>query len=79
LESLFDRDYRVPRDIPVIGYDDIQSAAYFSPPLTTVRQDKKRLGQEAVGLLLDIFRGKLGENEPKDIIIDCELIVRGTT
>jgi len=59
--------------------DDIQAAAYSSPPLTTVRQDKKRLGKEAVGLLLDIFRGDLNENEPKDIIIDNELIIRGTT
>ncbi|MDF2814718.1 MAG: LacI family transcriptional regulator [Paenibacillus sp.] len=79
LESLFERDYRVPQDISVIGYDDIQSAAYFSPPLTTVRQDKKRLGQEAVGLLLDILRGNLDENESKDIIIDSELVIRGTT
>jgi LacI family transcriptional regulator len=79
LESLFERDYRIPQDISVIGYDDIQSAAYFSPPLTTVRQDKKRLGQEAVGLLLDIFRGNLDENESKDIIIDSELVIRGTT
>ncbi|WP_438347430.1 LacI family DNA-binding transcriptional regulator [Paenibacillus sp. FA6] len=79
LESLFERGFRVPEDISVIGYDDIQAAAYSSPPLTTVRQDKIRLGKEAVGLLLDIFRGNLDVNEPKDIIIDNELIIRGTT
>lgn len=79
MESLFERNYRVPEDISVIGYDDIQAASYFSPPLTTVRQNKKRLGQEAIGLLLDIFRGDLDENESKDIIIESELIIRGTT
>jgi len=79
MESLFERNYRVPEDISVIGYDDIQAASYFSPPLTTVRQNKKKLGQEAIGLLLDIFRGDLDENESKDIIIESELIIRGTT
>jgi LacI family transcriptional regulator len=79
IESLSEQAYQVPQDISVIGYDDIQSAAYYSPPLTTVRQNKKRLGQEAVGLLLDIFHGNLDESESKDIMIDSELIVRGST
>lgn len=69
LESLFERDYRVPQDISVIGYDDIQAAAYSSPPLTTVRQDKKRHGQEVIGLLLDIFHGNLDQNESKILLL----------
>lgn len=79
MESLFERGFRVPRDVAVVGYDDIQAAPFFSPPLTTVRQDKLKLGREAVGLLMDMLRGELGENESKDIFIENELIVRGST
>jgi LacI family transcriptional regulator len=79
MESLFQRGFRVPQDVAVVGYDDIQAAPYFSPPLTTVRQDKLKLGREAVGLLMDMLRGELGENESKDIFIANELIVRGST
>lgn len=78
LESLYERNYRVPQDVAVAGFDDVQAAAYFSTPLTTVRQDKKRLGLEAIGLLLEMFRGELDATASKDVIIECELIVRGT-
>ncbi len=42
----------VPGDVSVVGFDDIPEAAYFEPPLTTVRQDFTALGQQAVDLLL---------------------------
>ncbi|MHA0857211.1 LacI family DNA-binding transcriptional regulator [Paenibacillus sp. CMAA1364] len=79
MESLLERGYRIPQDIAVVGYDDIQAATYSSPPLTTVRQDKMRLGKEAVGLLLEMLRGNIEEDESKDIIIENELIIRATT
>lgn len=43
---------RVPRDIAVVGFDDIAMAAYLNPPLTTVRVDASGLGQRAVDLMM---------------------------
>ena len=43
---------RVPEDVSVVGFDDIPEAAYFDPPLTTVRQDFDELGRLGVQLLL---------------------------
>ncbi len=42
----------VPGDVSVVGFDDIPEAAYFEPPLTTVRQDFEALGRQAVDLLM---------------------------
>ncbi|MNI59909.1 HTH-type transcriptional regulator AscG [compost metagenome] len=79
IESLFEYGVRVPEDVSVIGYDDIQAAPYFTPPLTTVRQDKIRLGQEAIGLLINMLHGTLDENVSKDVLIENELVIRGST
>lgn len=78
MESLIEHHYEIPKDVPVIGYDDIQAAAYMSPPLTTVRQNKSRLGQEAVELLVQMLSGDLDAHASMDIIVESELIIRGT-
>ena len=50
----------VPDEISVVGFDDIPEAAYFAPPLTTVRPDFEGVAREALALLLDqITEGRL--------------------
>lgn len=49
---------RVPEDISVIGYDNIELAEYFSPPLTTVHQPKRRVGKNAFEILLERIKDK---------------------
>ena len=70
------RDTRidVPDDVSIIGYNDIPSAAYFSPPVTTVRQDIYQAGRILVAKLLRILDG----DAPKSALIKTELIVRQT-
>lgn len=67
---------RVPQDCAVIGFDDIQLAALITPPLTTVRIDKYRLGQQAMITLLDMVENNTQEPPPK--LLDVELIVRAS-
>ncbi|NOZ55193.1 MAG: substrate-binding domain-containing protein, partial [Calditrichaeota bacterium] len=66
----------VPGDFSVVGFDDILSASVTSPPLTTVRVDKERIGQTAVELL---FRLMEDPNDVATVYVPTELIVRGST
>ena len=49
---------RVPKDVSVVGFDDLRLAAYTSPPLTTVHQPAKEIAEVATRLLIDLTRGK---------------------
>lgn len=64
---------RVGADISVIGFDDIALARHTTPAITTMRQDKKRLGQTAADLLTKIIDGK---PIPTPLVIPTELVVR---
>ncbi len=66
----------VPQDISVIGFDDIPGAAFFSPPLTTVRQDFHSLGVSCIHLLAAALAGR-PPMEP--VLVPPQLVVRGST
>jgi DNA-binding LacI/PurR family transcriptional regulator len=67
----------VPRDISVVGFDDIQGAAYNTPSLTTVRQPLIRMGTIAAQTLLERIEGRA--DYPIEIAIEPELVVREST
>jgi DNA-binding LacI/PurR family transcriptional regulator/serine phosphatase RsbU (regulator of sigma subunit) len=58
IEALTARGLRVPEDVAVVGFDDIDEARFAMPPLTTVRQAPRQLGIEAVRLVLALAAGK---------------------
>lgn len=64
---------RVPDDVAIVGFDDIEIARYTEPPLTTVRQPILDIGREMVRMVLRLFAGE--QIEP-DVILPTELIVR---
>lgn len=64
----------IPGDVSVVGYNDIPSAAYFSPQLTTIKQDIYQAGRVLVAKLMRILDGE----KPKSALIKTELIVRET-
>jgi LacI family transcriptional regulator len=68
---------RVPGDISVVGFDDIQIAAYNTPSLTTVRQPLIRMGTIAAQTLLERIETK--KLEPREIAIQPELVIREST
>jgi DNA-binding LacI/PurR family transcriptional regulator len=68
---------RVPQDVSVVGFDDIQSVAFISPPLTTVRQPLQKMGEIAARTLLDRIEGRA--KYVPEIKIEPEFVVRGST
>ncbi len=68
---------RVPKDISVVGFDDIQGAAFHYPSLTTVRQPLREMGEIAMQVLLERIEGR--EDYPKEIAVQPELVVREST
>lgn len=66
---------RVPDQLSVVGYDDVELARYVTPPLTTVHQPKLRMGELAMQMLLDILDGHPVQHQ----LLPTDLIVRGST
>ncbi len=77
IKALKEEGFNVPGDISVVGFNDEVICAFSDPPLTTVKQPKKLMGETAANLLIDIIEKK--EIVNKNIILDTEIIVRGTT
>jgi LacI family transcriptional regulator len=77
IRSLRDAGLRVPEDISVIGFDDIQGAAYHTPSLTTIRQPLNSMGNRSAEILLQRIRGL--QEYPEEVSIMPELIVREST
>ncbi len=71
---------RVPQDISVVGFDDIEQAEYFIPRLTTIRQDRQLLGQTAANLMMRRLEDE-APTPPDDLVklLDVELVVRDST
>jgi DNA-binding LacI/PurR family transcriptional regulator len=70
------RGLRVPEDVSVTGFDDLFFAAYLQPPLTTVRQPMRHMGQLAME---NLFKLMSGEESVAQIKVEAELIVRAST
>jgi len=71
------RGLSIPGDVAVTGFDDIEDAAWFAPPLTSVRQPLMEMGRQAVRTLLAEFRD--GSAGPTTIPLQAELRVREST
>lgn len=72
--ALGSRGLRVPEDVAIVGYDDIDQARLGSVPLTTVRQPQYELGRIAAELMLK--EAKLGESSVENINFQPELVIR---
>ena len=79
IRALRDAGRRVPEDVSVVGFDDIQSAAYQNPALTTVRQPLRQMGVVAAETLLQRISSTKRSDYPKQIVLQPELMVRQTT
>src|ERR1035441_2297019 len=77
IRAFMDHGLRVPSDISVVGFDDIQGAAYHNPSLTTIRQPLQQMGVVAARILLQRIRGQAAF--PDAVPILPELVIREST
>ena len=74
MSRLQQKGVKIPEEMSVIGYDNIELSEYFSPPLTTIHQPKRRVGKNAFEILLERIKNK--EHERRIFEMHPELIER---
>ena len=77
IRAIRDHGLRVPEDISVVGFDDIQSAAFHNPSLTTIRQPLHEMGTIAARVVLQRVRGE--NSVPHMLPVLPELVIREST
>jgi LacI family transcriptional regulator len=77
IRAIRDQGMRVPEDISVVGFDDIQSAAFQNPSITTIRQPLHEMGTIAARILLQRVRGESAV--PQTLSVLPELVIREST
>jgi LacI family transcriptional regulator len=76
LEIAQQRGFRIPEEISIVGFDDIDEAAHAFPPLTTIRQPPDYVGRIIAETLIERINGR---EEPVKVCLEGELVVRGST
>jgi len=77
IRAFMNHGFRVPEDVSVVGFDDIQGAAFHNPSLTTIRQPLQQMGAVAARILLQRIRGQA--TFPDVVPIHPELVIREST
>jgi len=78
LQEMTRRRLRVPEEIALVGYDDIDFAAAAAVPLTSVRQPRSQLGRAATELLIEEVTAPK-EHQHRQVVFEPELVVRQST
>jgi DNA-binding LacI/PurR family transcriptional regulator len=76
MQAIKARGMRIPHDIAVVGYNDIEIASIVDPPLTTVSASARKLGKEAMNMLQRLIRGEDVTQSP--VVIETKLVVRSS-
>jgi DNA-binding LacI/PurR family transcriptional regulator len=77
LRLMHENGREVPGDVSVVGFDDIPEAEFFTPPLTTVRQDFNEMGHRSLHLLLEVIAG--GARVKRGATVPATLVTRSST
>lgn len=79
LQAMYGAGVNVPGDVSIVGYDDIEFAAAAVVPLTSVRQPADRMGRTAARMLMDETGPEAADHTHSSVVLQPELVVRGST
>jgi DNA-binding LacI/PurR family transcriptional regulator len=80
LRALHEGGRRIPEEVSVVGFDDVPESSYFTPPLTTVRQDFDEVGSRSLRVLVRAIDSvAAGERPPEGSLVPPELVVRASS
>jgi DNA-binding LacI/PurR family transcriptional regulator len=77
LSNALERGLVIPRDLSVVGFDDVRPALYANPPITTVRQSKYEIGVLATQMLLERMQNLI--LPPRTQVLETHLVIRQST
>jgi LacI family transcriptional regulator len=75
MKAVKEKGLKIPEDIAIVGCDDVDSCNYTDPPLTSIHQDKEKIGRLAAYMLHDIINKQI---QPSSVMVEPELIVRNS-
>ncbi|MDM8127317.1 substrate-binding domain-containing protein, partial [Paraclostridium benzoelyticum] len=78
IKALKERNIHIPKDISVVGFDDIQTSSIIEPQLTTINQNSYDMGYESANILIKNLEKK-EVNDIEKMIFKPELIIRSST
>jgi LacI family transcriptional regulator len=79
MQAAFQAGISMPDRLSIVGFDDIDFAAYTIPPLTTISQGGVEMGRVAAELLFDMIDNGRDKANVDDVILEPKLVVRGST
>jgi DNA-binding LacI/PurR family transcriptional regulator len=80
LRAMHEAGRRIPDEVSIVGFDDVPEAPYFTPSLTTVRQDFGEVGSRSLSVLVRAIEAwGAGQPPPAGSLVAPELVVRGST
>ena len=80
LRAMHEAGRRIPEEISLVGFDDIPEAPYFTPPLTTVRQDFGEVGSRSLAVLVRAIEAYAQAGRaPEGSLVAPELVVRASS
>lgn len=79
MRAAFEAGISIPGSLSILGYDDIDLAAYTIPPLSTISQAGVEMGRAAADLLFDMIDNKSNRDDVADVLIDPRLVAREST
>jgi LacI family transcriptional regulator len=77
IRAMLDQKIRIPEDVSVVGFDDIEIAAYMNPQLTTIHQPMQEIGEQTAIHIHHFITGE--EKPPLDLVLPHRLIIREST
>lgn len=80
MKAIMEKGMQIPKDIKIVGFDDIYISKYLNPELTTIRQPIYKIGERAAKMLIASLKSKTqNTDEEKFDVLDTELIIRKST